>query len=140
MPQSVLVDAGPIVAFLRAKDSFHGWAVGQFKRFPNLKTCEAVLAESCARLAYYGDDQSRVIELVMTGALSVDFAAGSFASRISKLMKKYHDQPMDLADACLVVMTEKTSNSLVVTLDSSDFAVYRRHEREVIPYISPPRS
>src|SRR5689334_23190924 len=132
MPQSVLIDAGPIVAFLRAKDHFHAWSVEQFRRFPKFNTCEAVLAESCARLAYYGDDQRRVIDLLLTGALALDFAAGPSASRISKLMQKYHDQPMDLADACLVIMTEKVSNSLVVTVDATDFAVYRRHEREVI--------
>lgn len=137
MPQSALIDAGPIVAFLRARDHFHKWAVEQFMRFPRFTTCEAVLSESCARLAYYGDDQSRVVDLVLTGALTVDFTAGPFASRISKLLKKYRDQPMDLADACLVVMTEKVSNSVVVTLDATDFAVYRRHEREVIPHISP---
>jgi len=133
----VLIDAGPIVAVLREKDRFHRWSVEQFKRLPKFETCEAVLAESCARLAYYGDDQDRVIDLMLTGAVTVDFTAGSLASRISKLMKKYRDQPMDFADACLVVMTEKVSNSMVVTLDASDFAVYRRHEREVIPYISP---
>ena len=137
MPQSVLIDAGPIVAFLRTKDRFHKWSIEQFRRFPKFDTCEAVLAESCARLAYYGDDQRRVIDLVLTGALTLDFAAGPFASRISKLMEKYRDQPMDLADACLVVMTEKVSNSLLVTLDAKDFAIYRRHEREVIPHISP---
>ena len=138
--QNVLIDAGPVVAFLRARDCFHKWAVEQFTRFPRFTTCEAVLAESCARLAYYGDDQSRVVDLLLSGALTIDFNANSAASRISKLMKKYRHQPMDLADACLVVMAEKISNSVVVTLDTSDFAVYRRHEREVIPHISPATS
>ena len=47
---------------------------------------------------------------------------------------------MDFADACLVTMTERVSNSVVVTLDGADFSIYRRHEREVVPYISPRKS
>jgi uncharacterized protein len=140
MPQRVLIDAGPIVAYLRSRDQFHAWAVEQFKRFSQFVTCEAVLAEACARLAYYGNDQSPVLELMLAGALALDFAAKPAAARLVRLMKKYADQPMDLADACLVVMTEQAADSVVVTLDASDFSVYRRHEREVIPYIAPPRT
>lgn len=140
MPQRVLIDAGPLVSYLRARDEFHSWAVEQFKRFPQFITCEAVLAEACARLAYYGNDQSAVVDLVLAGAVTIGFAAKPSAERLSRLMKKYADQPMDLADACLVVMTEQTSDSVIVTLDASDFSVYRRHEREVIPYIAPRRS
>jgi predicted nucleic acid-binding protein len=127
------------VAFLRVRDQYHAWAVEQFKRFPQFITCEAVLAEACARLAYEGDDQSRVLDLLRTGALALDFDAAPAAPRLSALMKKYADRPMDLADACLVVMTEQMPDSVVVTLDASDFAVYRRHERHVIPHIAPSR-
>jgi uncharacterized protein len=137
MPRSVLIDAGPIVAFLRSGDRYHRWAVEQFNRFSHFNTCEAVLAEACARLAYYGDRQSLVVDMVIAGVLSVDFSACPAAERISRLMKKYGDQPMDLADACLVVMTEQVADSLIVTLDERDFAIYRRHERQVIPYVSP---
>ena len=139
MPRNVLVDAGPIVAFLRAQDEFHGWAIEQFKRFPQLLTCEAVLAESCARLAYYGNDQSAVVDLVQCGALNMDFSVTESVDRISKLMKKYKDRRMHLADACLVVMSERSAGVVVVTLDAADFSVYRRHDREVVPHISPSR-
>jgi predicted nucleic acid-binding protein len=139
MPRKVLVDAGPIVAFLRAADQFHGWAVEQFQRFPRFLTCEAVLAESCARLAYYGDDQSAVVDLLRCGSLEVQFSAPEHGDRLSKLMKKYRNRPMDLADACLVVMSEQSADVLIVTLDAGDFSVYRRHDREIVPHISPRR-
>src|SRR5438105_4327844 len=137
MPRRVLVDAGRIVAFLGAEDQFHAWAVEQFKRFPQFLTCEAVLAESCARLAYYGNDQSAVVDLMRCGSLKLDFSAAEFGDRLSKLMKKYRNRPMDLADACLVVMSEQTADCVVVTLDAVDFSVYRRNDREVVPHISP---
>ncbi len=140
MPRRVLIDAGPVVAFLReAEGAHHDWAVAQFKRFPAFSTCEAVVAEACARLAYQGEDQSKVVDLVVAGALIVDFDINRSAERVARLMKKYADRRMGLADACLVAMSEQSSDCLVVTLDHDDFAVYRRHEREVVPFVSPKR-
>jgi len=54
------------------------------------------------------------------------------------LLKKYRDHAMDLADACIVRMTELMSDCRVITLARSDFAVYRRNGRGVIPVIVPP--
>jgi predicted nucleic acid-binding protein len=140
MRARALIDAGPLVSYLIARDQWHDWAVEQFKRFPTFATCDAVLAEACARLAYYGHDQSRVIDFLVQGAVTADFSAARAAARISKVMKKYASRPMDFADACLVVMTEQVQNCVVVTLDAKDFSVYRRHEREVIPFLSPCRA
>lgn len=137
MPRSVLIDAGPIVAYLRRDDEFHGWAAAQFDQFPEFITCDAVLAEACARLNYFGLDQSWVIDLLATKVFRVDFDSNREADRVARLMKKYADFEMDFADACLVAMTEKVADSLVVTLDAKDFSVYRRHERQVVPFVSP---
>jgi hypothetical protein len=49
------------------------------------------------------------------------------------LATKYADRPMDLADACIVRMTELTSKCRVWTVDRSDFSTYRRHGKKVIP-------
>ena len=54
-------------------------------------------------------------------------------------MRKYDDRPMDFADACIVAMSEQVTDCLVLTLDHDDFSTYRRHEREVIPFLSPRR-
>lgn len=53
------------------------------------------------------------------------------------LLKKYRDRDIDLADACIVRMTELIRDSRVVTLDRADFAVYRRNGRELISVIVP---
>jgi predicted nucleic acid-binding protein len=55
---------------------------------------------------------------------------------VLKLLRKYADVPMSLADACLVRMTETFSDSMVLTTDS-DFRVYRRHSRQIIPSVMP---
>jgi predicted nucleic acid-binding protein len=139
MAPSVLLDAGPLVAYLRQKEEHHKWAVEQFRRFTRFTTCEAVLAEACARLAYYNEEPARVLELVRDAGpdMVVEFAAKAHADRVARLMRKYTDQPMDFADACLVVMSEQARNCAVLTLDAGDFRIYRRHDREVIPFLSP---
>jgi predicted nucleic acid-binding protein len=55
---------------------------------------------------------------------------------VLRLLQKYYDVPMSLADACLVRMTETRSDPIVLTTDS-DFGVYRRHSRQVIPCVMP---
>jgi predicted nucleic acid-binding protein len=55
---------------------------------------------------------------------------------VLKLMQKYSDVPMSLADACLVRMTETLSEPLLLTTDA-DFSIYRRHSRQVIPCVMP---
>jgi uncharacterized protein len=59
--------------------------------------------------------------------------------RVLALLKKYSDRHMDLADACIVRMTELVRDCQVVTLDRSDFSVYRRNGREMISLIAPPK-
>jgi len=109
----------------------------EFKRFAQFSTCDAVLAEACARLAYYREDPVRVVDLVREADLTVEFRVKPNADRIVRLMRKYRDRPMDFADACIVAMSEQVSDCLVLTLDYEDFSIYRRHEREVIPFLSP---
>ena len=79
-------------------------------------------------------------QLLEREVLIVDFALNARAGRIAQLMEKYRDAPMDLADACLVVMTEETKNCQVITLDHTDFSFYRRNGREVIPFTSPEKN
>jgi predicted nucleic acid-binding protein len=132
MPRRVIIDAGALVAFLHRDDEWHDWAAEQFKRFRRLETCEAAVAEACARMEYFGLDQTRVGRLVQDGVVTITFAAQGNIGRIVQLMDKYADRPMDFADACLVVMSEVQKDVLVITTDS-DFVFYRRHGRDVIP-------
>ncbi|CCH98868.1 PIN domain-containing protein [Microcystis aeruginosa] len=45
-------------------------------------------------------------------------------SRLLGLMEQYRDRPMDLADATLVLVAEKTGYRQILTLDA-DFLFYR---------------
>lgn len=133
----VLLDTGPLVAYLNAKDQYHEWSVTQFASMtPPLFTCEAVLSESCFLLQHYENGVRNVLKLLERQLLIVDFQLIDELEAIKVLLEKYHNIPMSLADACLVRMTEITSDSIVFTLDS-DFRVYRKNKRMVIPTIMP---
>ena len=80
------------------------------------------------------------VQPAVLSACGMDFGAVLVAtclsSALATLLDKYRDLPMSLADACLVRMAEKTTDSVVLTLDS-DFKVYRKHKRQVVPTIMP---
>ena len=137
MAASVIVDTGPIVALLDADDQQRAWVKAQFARLrPPLLTCEAVLTESCFLIARGGGDASAVIQLAERGVLSVAQVFDAEAASVARLMRRYENVPMSLADACLVRLIELTSQSTLFTLDS-DFEIYHRKGRRLIPLLAP---
>ena len=137
MRPNVVVDTEPIIALLDRDEAHHGWAVSRFEGLqPPLLTCEAVLIEASYLLARVGARPSVVVDLVTRGMLTVLNVLENDADAVSRLMRRYANVPMSLADACLVRITELTTNAAVLTLDS-DFRVYRQKGRRLIPVISP---
>lgn len=45
--------------------------------------------------------------------------------RLAELMDRYHDRPMDLTDATLVLLAERERMTDVFTIDHDDFETYR---------------
>lgn len=133
----VILDTGPLVALLNSRDRHHGWAVDQWSRIaPPLRTCDSVLAEACFLVQPFKGGQTAVLDLVRRSVLDASFQLAEEAGAVSRLLKKYRDVPMSLADGCLVRMAELDDEGVVLTLDS-DFRVYRKNGRQVIPTLSP---
>jgi uncharacterized protein len=138
VPESVLVDAGPLMAWLNPGDRYHIWATDQLSRLkPPLLTCEPVLGELAWLLLSLGDDPARAPELVSLGMIQVALSVEKEADALVSLMRRYRNMPMSLADACLVRLSELRDRVVVFTIDS-DFRIYRRHGRLVIPTLMPP--
>ena len=78
----------------------------------------------------------KIKEMLRRGGLVLSFDLGSELELVLALMDKYADVPMSLADACLVRMSETLPDPLVLTTDS-DFKIYRRHSRQVVPCLLP---
>jgi len=135
----VLADTGPIVAYLNQRDHHHAWAVSVLKALrPPLLTCEAVLSEATCLLRSTPAGSEHVMELVARGVLDITFDLRSQTTAVSGLRRRYRSLPMDLADACLVRMSELHRDSAVLTVDSEFRDVYRRNGRQVIPTLLPP--
>lgn len=137
MSLRTIVDAGPLVAFFNKADSHHDWSAAQLARLaPPLLTCEAVLSETCFLLASGGLNPALALDAVARGALRVDFSLGAEVEAVRRLMTRYRDVGISLADACLVRMSEIHARSEVMTIDR-DFLIYRRDGRRTIPLIAP---
>lgn len=135
MAKSVIVDAGAIVALLNPRDQWHRWADRESEKIPApMLTCEAALSETFYML---NDQDRRSLWLVLEhGTIRTEFSLFTQEKAVADLMRKYIDVPMSFADACLVRMTELLPESAIFTTDS-DFKIYRRNGRQVIPLISP---
>ncbi len=130
-----IADTGFLVAFARANDIHHEWAISLAGRVTEpLLTCEAVLAETSFHL--------RSVPLVMAmmedGLISLAFQCSEHLPRLAALAKAYADREPDLADLCLIRISELYPKHAVITVDREDFRIYRRNKREAIPLICPP--
>ncbi len=129
-----IADTGVIVALLAADDPAHRWAANAFRQHSPFYTCDAVLVEASS----FFSTPRPVLTLLARGDLILEFDLTKELARVLALTTKYADQPMDLADACVVRMTELYEECKVWTVDRSDFRVYRRHGRQTVPCDFPP--
>ena len=137
--RETIIDTGPLVAYLDRSDRHHGWAKEIFMRITRpLLTCEAVIAEGIFLLGRGRMDPDGLLDLIGRGLVVPEFRLMEETESVGKLMKTYRNIPMSLADACLVRMAEIYDHSEIMTLDS-DFAIYRKSRRKVIPLLQPDR-
>jgi len=137
MTRPVFLDTGPLVALLDRKDQHHAWAATQARILrPPLLTCEPVIAEACWLLRDLPRGPATVMDLLSRGVVRIAFDLESEATPVAEMLARYASVPMDLADACLVRMTEIEPEGRVLTLDG-DFRIYRRTGRRVVPTIMP---
>lgn len=131
-----IADTGFIVAFARQNDQHHRWAVDVAKGISEpLLTCEAVLAES----AFHLESSSYVFSLLQDEMLRIAFDCNRNIEQLADLAARYQQRKPDLADLCLIRMSELYPRHTVITVDENDFRVYRRNKREAIPLLCPPR-
>ena len=132
-----IADSGFVVAFGNRNDRYHDWAIQVAQKITEpLLTCDAVLAES----AFHLQSTQYVLSLIDEGLLRIGFDLAENMTRLAQLASHYEDRRPDLADLCLVRMSELFPKHVVVTIDQSDFRIYRRNQREVIPILCPPQN
>ena len=133
----VLVDTGPLVAYFNRRDKHHDWVVERWATlFDPVLTCESVISEAAFLLREDGLDTEKLWSALERGVVRVQFDFAAHQRDLLRLLRKYQDPPMSVADACLVRLSELTDPSVIFTTDE-DFRVYRRHGRGLIPLLAP---
>jgi predicted nucleic acid-binding protein len=132
---NAIADTGFLVALLEAHDQHHAWAmeVAEEIRWPAL-TCESVLSET----AFHVRSSELPLEMLQSGILRLAFDLTNHREHLHDLARRYADRHPDLADLCLIRMSELYPRYTVVTVDD-DFRVYRRNKREAISLLTPPK-
>jgi predicted nucleic acid-binding protein len=130
-----IADTGFLVAFGNRKDQHHAWAMKLADRVTEpLLTCEAVLAEA----AFHLGSSAIALAFVTEGLVRPALVLGEHLIRLTELTLRYADREPDLADLCLIRLSELNPRHPVITTDLNDFRIYRRGRRETIPLIHPP--
>lgn len=130
-----IADTGFVVAFASRTDRCHAWALEIARGVTEpLLTCDAVLAEA----AFHLRSSAYVLSLVQDGLLRPAFDLARHYRAVLELAQRYRDRQPDLADLCLIRMSEIFPHHVVITVDEGDFRVYRRNKREAIPLLCPP--
>ena len=102
-----IVDTGPLVAFFDRSERHHHWAAERLEELDApLLVCEPVLTEALCLLGRFPRAQDALFGLLQNGALVAAFRLEEQIAALHRLLRKYRDTPMSLADACVVRMAE----------------------------------
>ncbi len=130
-----IADTGFLVAFANANDRYHNWATQVAVGITEpLLTCEAVLAET----AFHLESAALALAMINEGLVALAFDCREHLGQLARLADRFADQRPDLADLCLVRMSELFPKHSVITIDRTDFRIFRRNQRETIPVLCPP--
>ena len=134
--RNILVDTGPIVALLHKDDKHHKRVTSFIKQCGcGLLTTWPVMTEAWHLLPAHG--RVALTGWALNGGVAVLDLGENVLTELDRLLRQYRDRPMDLADASLVLLAERTGLTEILTIDRADFDVYRladgRSFQQVIP-------
>ncbi|MER2567092.1 MAG: PIN domain-containing protein [Myxococcaceae bacterium] len=132
MKPALILDTGPLVALLSSADTHHRWAREALAVRARVVTVEAVVSE-----AWFLLRNARARRALMNTVATIEVVSMSQeVPKLKSLMERFEDVPMSFADACVTRVSELIPDCLVATTDS-DFLIYRRNGRAVIPTLMP---
>ena len=133
-----LTDTGPLVALLDKDDVHHTACVAASKSLPSspLLTTWPCFTEAMYLLGEVGGYryQKELWKLRQAGRLVLHDLIPAEIDNMVRLMEKYQDAPMDLADASLVALAESSKFQRVFALDSH-FRIYRLSDGSVLEIV-----
>lgn len=135
-----IVDTGPLVAYLNPRDPSHASVAGRWDRFTGrLVTTGAVITETMHFVAPHTHGPRHLAELVDLSGMEVyDLTRAPELMAAAALMERYHDTPMDFADATLLLLAEALSLDAILTLDHRGFSAYRTRDGRALQSVLRP--
>lgn len=130
--KNTLIDAGPIIALFNKNDKYHQQIKNFLREYNGLLTTTwPVITEISHMLSFSVSTQIDFLKWIEIGGLHIEEIKVEDLERLIKLSEKYSDVPMDLADASLVIISEKKNIKEIITIDS-DYYIYRTVNKEMI--------
>jgi uncharacterized protein len=125
--RTMLIDTGPLVAYLDSNDSAHDVVASSLDGFAGmLCSTGAVITEAMYMLKSNPNGPRRLAEFVQAVGIQIfEFTQPQQLLSAVSLMEKYADTPMDFADATLVLLSEEVGSNDIATLDRRGFVTYR---------------
>ena len=131
MENELLLDTGAFVALVDRSEKRHADCVAVLDKWRDtIVTTEAVLTETLYLVGPAWQAQKVCLEFLHRGAFVLVPASPASLKRVTVLMEKYRNIPMDYADATLVALGEELGTDLVFTLDRRGFSAYRMNQRK----------
>ncbi|OGA02230.1 MAG: hypothetical protein A3H35_15735 [Betaproteobacteria bacterium RIFCSPLOWO2_02_FULL_62_17] len=134
---NVLVDSGPLAALFNRRDHHHQRSLDYFRRNGDELKCHTtweVVSEVMYLLDFSAEAQASFLDWIFDGSEQGLMKVASLAPEdlpgLAQLIRKYSDRPMDMADASLVWLANKTGITDIITVDRADFSVYRTNRRK----------
>ncbi|MEM6436252.1 MAG: nucleic acid-binding protein [Cyanobacteria bacterium P01_D01_bin.115] len=134
----ILCDAGVLLCLVDRTQSQHqAYRNAVVQLASSLITTWPCLTEAMYLALHRGgwNMQKQLGQLLLDGLLLVHEIQEENYGRLFELMEQYQDRPMDLADASLVLVAERTGARKILTLDS-DFLFYRIKSKDTFEVIS----
>jgi hypothetical protein len=129
--EPVLVDAGPMVALLAARDANHSKCVAQAQLLPRpLITSWPVLTEAAWLLRQTHDGVHDLLKLVERSVIVPLELGTDSAAWMNVFLARYDSLRPQLADVSLCYLSHRYNWSTIFTLDRRDFTVFRRENGE----------
>ena len=130
----MLIDTGPLVAYLDAGDPSHEGVVDALDSFRGqLFTSSAVITEAMYFVTGGRNGPRLLSEFVAASGMEVyNVSRPPELQEAVTLMERYGDVPMDFADATLLLLAEGLGVLEVLTLDRRGFSTYRTRDNRAL--------
>ena len=126
LARDLLLDTGPLVAALNARDQWHARCVAIWPEvIHRCLTTEAVVAEACHLVLRGAGPAHAPLDFLLSAGIPIVGLETAGHRRAASLMGHYAAVPIDFADASLVALGEALGITSVFTTDRRGFFAYR---------------